>query len=154
MPLKITDSFKNDLLVPALDDSIFENIFETTNENIINLHDLSNTSLEVVDITGSFEFNTEKDVLNNNSIKSGSTCSSRTSHTSEETTDLDNGLPSASTDNGSEQFSVSDSSSIDGEEVIMATFPKFPVPTGYSFKIILKIHSGAFLKVNTYTKLN
>ena len=127
MPLKITDSFKNDLLVPALDDSIFENIFETTNENIINLHDLSNTSLEVVDITGSFEFNTEKDVLNNNSIKSGSTCSSRTSHTSEETTDLVNGLPSASTDNGSEQFSVSDSSSIDGEEVIMATFPKFPV---------------------------
>jgi hypothetical protein len=89
-PLKISTSLKSVLSVKSIDDNIFENIFDNNGEDIVTLNDIKNIGVELVDITNSNCF----DVSNQNkseTLRSGSTCSSRTSHTNDHDLDeLDN----------------------------------------------------------------
>ena len=153
--LKISSSLKSVASITSIDESIFENIFENTiekntiekntfekNETHISLIDVKNLGVDLVDITNSSEF----DVTNQKkteSLKSGSTCSSRTSHTN------DNELSDSDSDSNQEDELQSDNinsetkddtkdddecededeeseSSIE-EETLTLTFSKFPV---------------------------
>ena len=152
-PLKISTSLKSNLSIKSIDDNIFEHIFD--NEQLLSLDDIKNVGVDLIDITNSSCF----DVTNQHkseSLKSGSTCSSRTSHTqdddeneNEELEDFDNfekyKKPSTEslqdlinetgyTDNDNNDNddddesldSCTDSSTIE-EETIFLTIPKFPV---------------------------
>lgn len=88
-PLKISTSIKSVLSVNSIDDTIFENIFdnnENDNQHFLSLNDIKTNGVELLDITNSncFDVSNQK---KSETIKSGSTCSSRTSHTND-TTDL------------------------------------------------------------------
>jgi hypothetical protein len=65
----------------SVDNEIFENIFD--DGNTIDLNDLKDMSIDLVDIT-----NTDMQLEDQVSLKSNSTCSSRSSHTNDD--DLDN----------------------------------------------------------------
>jgi len=153
-PLKISNSLKSHTSVKSLDETMFEDIFENNN-TVITLNDIKdNLDINLVDITNSniFTFTNQQ----SKTLKSGSTCSSRTSHTNDE--DLksetesaendendendeigENDEPAYSSSKGSESHSVigsDESSSCSGsfetdsdfeEESLMLTFPKFPV---------------------------
>jgi hypothetical protein len=157
-PLKISFSLKSVASITSIDESIFENIFENTfekntfekNETHISLIDVKNLGVDLVDITNSSEF----DVTNqkkSESLKSGSTCSSRTSHTN------DNELSDSDSDSNQEDDDNNNSDTKDGtkdetkdgtkdgtkdddnecedeesessieEETLTLTFSKFPV---------------------------
>lgn len=147
-PLKITTSLKSVLSVKSIDDNIFENIFENCENDVVSLNDIKTFGVELEDITNSNCF----DVSNQNkskTLKSGSTCSSRTSHTNDndiinlddtedesnnslnkinkcfENTDSNNENDDEDTDDNYEDCS-SDDSYIEEESIIL-TFPKFPV---------------------------
>jgi hypothetical protein len=84
-PLNILNgSQKSVLSAKSIDDTIFENIFETSNSSSshITLADVKHMNVELVDIMNSSEFNI-MDQKKSETLKSGSTCSSRTSHTNE-----------------------------------------------------------------------
>ena len=82
-PLKITTSLKSVLSVKSIDETIFEDIFETnTNNSSVSLNDIKTIGVELIDVTNSNDF----DIANqkkSETLKSGSTCSSRTSHTND-----------------------------------------------------------------------
>ena len=158
-PLKISSSLKSVASITSIDESIFENIFENTfekntfekntiekntfekNETHISLIDLKNLGVDLVDITNSSEF----DVTNQKkteSLKSGSTCSSRTSHTNDnELSDSDsdsNQEDELQSDNinsdtrdeakdGDDECEDEESESSIEEETLTLTFSKFPV---------------------------
>jgi hypothetical protein len=85
-PLNITTSLKSVLSVKSIDDNIFENIFDNNGQEVVSLNDIKNMGMELVDITNSNCF----DVSNQNkseTLRSGSTCSSRTSHTNDNNLD-------------------------------------------------------------------
>jgi len=80
-PLTISTSLKSNLSVKSIDDTIFENIFDS--EKSLSLDDIKSVGIDLIDITNSSCF----DVTNQHkseSLKSGSSCSSRTSHTQED----------------------------------------------------------------------
>ena len=169
-PLKISSSLKSVASITSIDESIFENIFENTFEkntfekntfeknekntfekNTIETHisliDVKNLGVDLVDITNSSEF----DVTNQKkteSLKSGSTCSSRTSHTNDnELSDSDSdsnqedelqsdNINSDTKDeakddtkdgNADEECEDEESESSIEEETLTLTFSKFPV---------------------------
>jgi len=152
-PLKISSSLKSIMSINSIDESIFENIFETqipiVNDEHISLNDVKTMGVDLVDITNSNEF----DVTNqkkSETLKSGSTCSSRTSHTNdndlsedehiddndkdnfEENKDIDSIVSknSNSGDNNDENendWEDDDSDSNIEEETLILTFPQFPV---------------------------
>lgn len=85
-PLKISSSLKSIMSINSIDESMFEDIFEQqipiVNDGHISLNDVKAMGVDLVDITNSNEF----DVTNqkkSETLKSGSTCSSRTSHTND-----------------------------------------------------------------------
>jgi hypothetical protein len=148
--LNISKSIKNlsNKSIDSISDAIFEDIFS---EKMITLDDIKDMSGDLVDITNSNEFyiNTQK---RSESLKSGSTCSSRTSHTNEnddlgsETTndnvncdecrdvlsdDFDNNekenYEKENDKNGDWESCDSEDNSNDEEESLWLTFPKFPV---------------------------
>lgn len=146
-PLKISTSLKSVLSVNSIDDTIFENIFENDNTSI-SLHDIKTMGVELIDITNSNVF----DVANqkkSETLKSGSSCSSRTSHTNDnELSDIDaienennSGTePNTSihsltdeNENNEEWEDISDNQDENDdeetieEETLFLTFPKFPV---------------------------
>ncbi len=138
-PIKIeyNSSAKSNLSIKSFNDEIFEEIFETSELNANNLKELDNDDL--IDMTTS-------NLLENNSkittLKSNSTCSSRTSHTSSENSDDNDSEENDSEENEDtevedieeieedneewEDDSDSDSDS-DIEETIEAIIPQFPV---------------------------
>jgi hypothetical protein len=146
-PLKISTSLKSMVSVNSIDDTIFENIFETDTTDI-SLNDVKTMGIELIDITNSTNFDISNQ-KNSKTLKSGSTCSSRTSHTNDNDL-LDNDTnDTASNDNHSyksteidknnsdenldeddiwedEEDDDSDESSAE-EETLFLTFPKFPV---------------------------
>jgi hypothetical protein len=132
--------------VTNIDDSIFENIFEqqtsfVKDNELFSLNDIKTMGVELLDITNSSDF----DVTNqkkSETLKSGSSCSSRTSHTNEndlsETEDepenhntnlqsdsIISGSPTGSENN--EEWEDETSESSVEEELLHLTFPKFPV---------------------------
>jgi hypothetical protein len=151
IPIKIHnkshDSRKSttDLSIHSIDDNIFENIFETNNH--VNLGDLNDENIELIDITELKYFQIKDNV--STTLKSTSTCSSRTSHTETEVlpvndnNDNDNDNNDNNNDNlenesltnsdGNSSDNISDDSiddeneSITSEEVLEAIIPEFPV---------------------------
>jgi len=142
-PLNICNgSQKSVLSAKSFDDTIFDDIFES---NTITLADVKHMNVELVDIMNSSEFNIIEQ-KKSETLKSGSTCSSRTSHTNENDTEL----PSEDCDDCGEMIgsgsgsgsgsekpdkdkdlvnsddNSSDYSDIE-EETLMLTIPKFPV---------------------------
>ena len=101
----------------------------------IDLNDVKIMNIDLVDITTSNEFNTNE-LKKSESLKSGSSCSSRTSHTDEDDEDEDDDDADADVENDSKISNNSDNesdidsddmSSFIDEEPLYATFPKFPV---------------------------
>ena len=84
-PLKISTSLKSLASVKSIDNELFEDIFDSqipVNNIQLSLNDLKILNTDLVDITNSTDFaitNQHK----SETLKSGSTCSSRTSHTNE-----------------------------------------------------------------------
>lgn len=115
-------SNKSDLSVQSINDNLYEDLFitdSTINENIVTLQDIKDMLLEVPDII----MNESNNIRT--TIKTNSTCSSRTSHTS----DNDN---SDEKKNDDGEMSESEDSeweddSFDEEEKVEAVIPKFPV---------------------------
>jgi hypothetical protein len=134
-PIKICHdvSSKSNLSAKSFDDEMFEDIFEDTN-NTINLNDLKNMDADLEDITNS---NMLVSSTKTATIKSSSSCSSRTSYTSENDGEFDssdnNNLESdikekeedkeEEEDEGNEDEEYDD----DDDEKLNATIPKFPV---------------------------
>ena len=81
-PLKISTSLKSVLSVNSIDDHIFENIFDI-NQQQLSLDDIKTIGVDLVDITNSnwFDVSNQK---KSDTLRSGSTCSSRTSHTNDD----------------------------------------------------------------------
>jgi hypothetical protein len=144
VPLKISTSLKSNYSIKSIDESLFENIFEVNNGISLSLDDVKNMKVELEDITHSNEFDI-KNQKKSETLKSGSTCSSRTSHTNDDDlSDLDNkndtgeentskhsgsgsGSGSDAGSNNSDSESDSDSDFDCEEETLTLTFPKFPV---------------------------
>jgi hypothetical protein len=95
----------------------------------IDLNDMQNMNIDLVDITTSNQFNINE-LKKSESLKSGSSCSSRTSHTHE-----DDDITETSSSNNSNEGEGegewsdidTDESSLLGEEPLYATFTQFPV---------------------------
>ena len=118
-----TNTRVSNLSIDSINDSMYEDVF--SNE-IVSLDTLKERSLDIVDINN-------LDVQTNitTTLKSGSTCSSRTSYTDNEEAccnenDLEN-YESEEKDNGSESESNYGSESSKNEEKINVVIPKFPV---------------------------
>lgn len=146
-PIKISTSLKSHLSVKSIDDTIFENIFDS--QQSLSLDDIKHIGVDLVDITNTncFDVSNQK---KSETLKSGSSCSSRTSHTNdndldeyeneenEEDEDLNYKSPSSSEviqqnkiedeEEGYEWETDEDSdiSTIEEESIIL-TIPKFPV---------------------------
>ena len=84
-PLKIEHnlSIKSNMSIKSFDNEIFEDMFSDDNK-LVNLEDLKGNYSELIDITNS---NLTNDNENNVTLKSNSTCSSRTSYTLDGETD-------------------------------------------------------------------
>jgi hypothetical protein len=87
-PLKIMSN-KSVLSIKSFDDTIFDNIFENQNQNLeqpssnlVTLSDIKHMNVDLVDIMNSSELTV--DPKKSETLKSGSSCSSRTSHTDED----------------------------------------------------------------------
>jgi hypothetical protein len=127
-------SVKSNSSIKSINNEIFENIFDESNpDNTLDLNDLKDLSLELIDITNINNNNKEANKL---TLKSNSTCSSRSSHTCND--DLEENCEECgessdpkSEENSSKKESVDEesysSSSFEEEEKINAIIPKFPV---------------------------
>jgi len=136
-PIKIQHNIseKSNLSIKSLNDDMFEDVFDNENK-ILNLSDLKDADYELVDIT-----NTKIDNENENNVtlKSNSTCSSRTSYTNdneveencdncdkiESNDELDNNDDADETIWEDEEDE--DEEEDEEEERINVTIPKFPV---------------------------
>jgi hypothetical protein len=152
-PIKICHdlSSKSNISAKSFDNELFEDIFEDLNSNTIDLNDLKNMDTDLEDITNS---NMLVCSTKTATIKSSSSCSSRTSYTSD--SDLieqereneyneDNGCQdNGCQDNECQDNNCQDNNNVcddndndnednecdnydDDEEQIFATIPKFPV---------------------------
>jgi len=125
---KFNTSISN-LSVSSINDSMYEEVF--SNE-VISLDNLKERSLDIVDIN-----NLEIQTNITTTLKSGSTCSSRSSHTENEEhcsgKTKENGSESfdddkyATSDSGSDSGSDCESENSGSEEKINVVIPKFPV---------------------------
>ena len=81
-PLKISTSLKSNLSIKSIDDTIFEEKF-ITDQTTLSLDDIKSVGVDLVDITNSnfFDVSSQKKY---ETFNSGSTCSSRTSHTNDD----------------------------------------------------------------------
>ena len=135
-PIKIDHNLSNKsaLSAKSIDNSLFDDIFT--------LDDLKDNNVELVDITNS-DFFTSKE-LRTTTIKSSSTCSSRTSHTSNNENENENDSENINLlenesdnnedknvdeedDSGSDVWTDDNSSEECEEQEIYATIPEFPV---------------------------
>jgi hypothetical protein len=131
-------SAKSQISIKSFDDEIFEDIFD---KKLLNLDDLKDMSVDLVDITDS-DLCENKKPNDSITLKSTSTCSSRSSHTDVEEECGENKIhddvekPSDS-DNGDDVWEDEDEDDDDDdndddessleEEKINITIPKFPV---------------------------
>lgn len=106
--------------------------YEPVIHNSIDLNDVKNMNIDLVDITSSNQFDV-KELKKSESLKSGSSCSSRTSHTNENES-MSECESQVTTDTNISNFDKNDSdvnsddmSSVLDEVPLYATFPQFPV---------------------------
>ena len=126
-PLHISSSVKSTLSAKSIDDSIFENIF-VNDIQPISLDDVKKNGYELLDITESSYFDIEKQDKTE-TLNSGSTCSSRTSHTVNDNEDNSDNEDDDNEDydNDNEHDDNEGSISTIEEETIFLTLPQFPV---------------------------
>ena len=147
-PLNIMNtSHKSVLSAKSIDDTIFENIFSEPDANLLTLSDIKNMNVELIDIMNSNEL--KVDTKKSETLKSGSSCSSRTSHTddNDETKENDAHADAGDTDTGDNDAGENDKTSIVEEDTVISdketddssdytdideetlwvTFPKFPI---------------------------
>ena len=127
-PIKIdhTNSVKSNISIKSIDESMFENVFS---DEIVSLETLKERSLDLVDVN---DLQVQTNITT--TLKSGSTCSSRSSYTEnddnsccdkeenqnqEESQDSD--------DDDHDNYEDCDSESSCNEERVNAVIPKFPV---------------------------
>jgi len=140
-PIKIDHNTTNKSLisVQSINENLYEDLFvstnkeETDNLQILTEENLREYTMDLVDMTNSKELSDQKTTT----IKSTSTCSSRTSHTSddEDCSKCDGSQENNEEDNPSDWESNSDNSSnssstsksSDEEQSIEVTIPRFPV---------------------------
>jgi hypothetical protein len=128
-PIKIdhANSVKSNISIKSIDDSMFENVFS---DEIVSLDTLKERSLDLVDVN---DFQVQTNLTT--TLKSGSTCSSRSSYT--ENND-DNSCcdkeenpgdeeSQEDDDDDDENYEDCDSDTSCSEERINAIIPKFPV---------------------------
>ena len=126
-------SFNSHLSISSFNNDIFDDIFEENTITLDNLKDTSQDIGDLVDITGS-------DMIENKSadcvsLKSNSSCSSRTSYTNDSVDEVSSDCenePTETIDNDNENDSNAsgnweDESEESEEEIINAIIPKFPV---------------------------
>ena len=129
-------SSKSKMSIKSFDEHIYEDIFDDNNVTV-SLDSLKDLSIDLVDITNIDIFNKADKNDKNVTLKSNSTCSSRSSYTSvdemesqEETSNNseNNGKDddNESIENGSEEGSEDGSDDYE-EEVINVVIPQFPV---------------------------
>ena len=124
-------SAKSQLSINSIDNELFDDVFQ---DNTMDLNDLKDMSIDLVDITNINILNdTPSNQIESNQVtlKSNSTCSSRSSHTDDNDNDTDTDNSETNTKESEEETEsnwedVDEESSID-EERINATIPKFPV---------------------------
>jgi hypothetical protein len=131
-PIKINHNLtaKSQLSIQSIDNELFDDVFD---DKSINLNDLKNMSIDLVELTNVQFLENNNSTNGQVTLKSNSTCSSRSSHTEEgdnickeyydncnednielENVDLDNEFDDNDDDN-------------DDDEIINATIPKFPI---------------------------
>jgi hypothetical protein len=124
-PIQINhnSSARSQLSLQSIDNDFFENVFE---DKSVNLSDLKNMSIDLVEITNSHI--TEN---GNVTLKSSSTCSSRSSHTENKDEDLEEDLDEDLDEDLEQDEDLDeeedDEDEDDEDEVIHATIPKFPI---------------------------
>lgn len=128
-------SSKSRISIKSFDENIYEDIFEDSNL-ALSLDNLKELSIDLVDITNVDIMNAnDKDNKDKNvTLKSSSTCSSRSSHTSVDEMDCNNENCSGCEEDDEELVEECSDESVEEsdeeeyeEEVINATIPKFPV---------------------------
>jgi hypothetical protein len=139
------ESIKSNLSIKSINDDLFEDLFESVISNSDNINDTSIISLDDIKEI-SIESINECDLKNKDlmsistTVKSNSTCSSRTSHTSNnddliESENLSDDKSCNESESESDSGKLEDLDDSEGEfedesedeEVLMATIPKFPV---------------------------
>lgn len=125
-------SARSQLSVQSIDNELFEDMFEDKFEDkLVNLNDLKNMSIDLVEITNA-QFLENKNIVNENvTLKSNSTCSSRSSYTdNEENTHSEIEEDTEEDDTEEDDTEENDTEENDTEEedeVINATIPNFPI---------------------------
>ena len=124
-------SLKSDISVYSIKEEIFDNLF-SENKNCIHLNDLKDLSIDLIDITEDNLF-LDTNNIETTTLKSGSTCSSRSSHTS---SNLSNQISNCNDCNKVEEIINNneessewedDSNHDEEEEKIDVIIPRFPV---------------------------
>jgi hypothetical protein len=136
LPLNISTSLKSNksvLSLKSIDDNLFENLFQTNNP-LVSLNDIKTMGVELLDITNSNDFDVSMlDEKKSKTLKSGSTCSSRTSYTNENeeppNSETNQSYESDSASDNNTEYTDVNSQSYDNieEETLFVTFPNFPV---------------------------
>jgi len=141
-PIKIDHNVTNKSLisVQSINENLYEDLFSSTNEveegnesseslQTLTEENLREYTLDLIDMTNSKELSDHKTTT----IKSGSTCSSRTSHTSDEDcskcddSQENDEAHSSDWESTSDNGSSSNSSSSSEEQSVEVTIPRFPV---------------------------
>ena len=128
-------SARSQMSIASFDNKIFDGVFEENTMNLNDLRDLSADLCDLVDLTNADSFgNTDAKQI---TLKSNSTCSSRSSHTENEDTAhdetcADENAPDDDVSGGDDDTEWEDDASDSGsgsyeEEQICATIEKFPV---------------------------
>ena len=127
-------SAKSQLSVQSFDNEVFEEMFD---DNALDLNDLKNMSIDLIDITNSNMVDNKDN--SQVTLKSSSTCSSRSSHTADddiEVEDIEEAVNQYSSDNEDTKDEGSDTEKDneeydeddeDDDEEINVIIPKFPV---------------------------
>jgi hypothetical protein len=141
----LTSSMKSNLSIKSINNNLYEDLFENIpdiednkEQEIITLTDLKEFSVDLIEITDEITQNKTDDYSKSltTTVKSGSTCSSRTSHTCEneelnESEEYENDSNIEDSDHDSNNISENededDDEEEDEEEFVFATIPKFPV---------------------------
>ena len=130
-------SSKSKISIKSFDENIYEDIFEDNN-TMLSLDNLKELSIDLVDITNTNildvndkdDKDDKDDKEKNVTLKSNSTCSSRSSHTSVDEMDCDHENCSDLEEDDEAELVEEGSQESDEEyeeEVINVTIPKFPI---------------------------
>jgi hypothetical protein len=127
-------SAKSQISIKSFDDEIFEDIFD---KKLVNLDDLKDMSVDLVDLTNT-DLQENKKTVDSITLKSSSSCSSRSSHTDDDeelncgennvdkTSNSDSGSDVLEDQDDDDDNDEDDESSLE-EERINVVIPKFPV---------------------------